>query len=79
MASKNKAATVLFRAAQKAARQIDAAFGGLNFRMPLDTTAWQTAAHEWSTPTDGLSPHLCRPCSCMWPISMHTLRKINLN
>ncbi|KAK9905513.1 hypothetical protein WJX75_001299 [Coccomyxa subellipsoidea] len=51
MTSKNKAATVLYRAAQKAARQIDAAFGGLNVRMPLDTNAWQTAAHEWSSTT----------------------------
>lgn len=54
MTSKNKAATVLYRAAQKAARQIDAAFGGLNVRMPLDTNAWQTAAHEWSSTTQGL-------------------------
>ncbi|CAL8471822.1 g11364 [Coccomyxa elongata] len=52
MSSKNKAALVLYRAALKAARKIDAALGGLDVRLPLDTTAWQMAAHEWSSPTE---------------------------
>ena len=34
-------------------RKIDAAFGGLDVRLPLDKEAWQRSAHEWSSPTDG--------------------------
>lgn len=58
MSSKNKAALVLYRAALKAARKIDATLGGLDVRLPLDTTAWQMAAHEWSSPTEGVSCRL---------------------
>ncbi|CAK0783037.1 hypothetical protein CVIRNUC_006232 [Coccomyxa viridis] len=52
MSVKKKAALTLYRAAQKTARKIDAAFGGLDVRLPLDKSAWQHAAHEWSSPTD---------------------------
>jgi len=34
-------------------RKIDAAFGGLDVRLPLDKESWQHSAHEWSSPSDG--------------------------
>ena len=49
--SKAKTAITLYRALQKSARKIDAAFMGLEVRMPLDKNGWQTSAHEWSPPT----------------------------
>ena len=49
--SKTKTAITLYRALQKSARKIDAAFMGLEVRRPLDKSGWQTSAHEWSPPT----------------------------
>ena len=51
-------------------RKIDAAFGGLDVRLPLDKEAWQRSAHEWSSPTDGqstqcLHQNLLELCSCL--------------
>jgi hypothetical protein len=50
---RTKAGIALYRAAQKSARKIDAAFGGLDVRLPLDRTAWQNNSHEWSVPSEG--------------------------
>ena len=48
---RTKTAITLYRALQKSARKIDAAFMGLEVRMPLDKNGWQTSAHDWSPPT----------------------------
>ena len=54
---RHKTIITLYRAAQKATRKLDAQFGGLEVRKPLDKAAWQNSAHEWSSPAE--SEHAC--------------------
>ncbi len=65
---RHKTIITLYRAALKAARKLDAQFGGLEVRKPLDKMAWQNSAHEWSSPSD--SEHGLPLCRISWSNSI---------